>query len=130
MTFHHQVKMTPSALRQVPGDGDAVRLVCAQGISTRHELYLDYGSNDPAVSNGRLLYLVFPDSGPMPALQRWARTETDVAVWDLPPWDGGKNQAESMRIQLGASEFVLHAALDEVAAECDLPSDWKATSNV
>lgn len=123
------VRMTPSQLRQMPGNGDGVRVVCAQGIATEHELYLDYGPQANE-ANGRLLYLCFPDSGPMPALAKWARTETDVVVWTLPPWDGGKNQAESMRIQLEASEFVLHAALDEVAAECDLPSTWKEQVNV
>ena len=113
------IQMTPAAIRAIPGEG-GIQLLSARGIATEHELYI----NERAT---QLLYLVFPDGGPVGMLQRWARTPQDVTVWELPEWDSTPEcKIATMRMQAEACQHVLNAALDEVGAEYDLtPEQWR-----
>jgi hypothetical protein len=119
------VTMTPAELSQMPANADAIVILNALGISTNHQLTLDYYPADG--SGPRLIYSVFPESGPTRGINEWAHKVRDFPVWQLPVYDGRDraSQLEGMRVQAAACQYVLDAACNEVAAESELGEGWR-----
>ena len=93
------VRMSFADLSRGQAEGTHLRLASILGVSVNHEVWmLNYEE--------RYVYIVVPESGPVEALRRWARTERDLLLWTAE--DDGQYQSII---------HAMRAAMDEVRAE-------------
>lgn len=100
-------------LRRVEGWHGDIELASIRGVATEHKLFLCV-EGDGGWPN-RLIYIVAPDGGPMPAIRDWAQRESDCYSWELPV--GHERQPEAYAIQRAALKWVADQAVDEVLHE-------------
>lgn len=113
-----------SAIATARDHGNAIRLASIAGIGGSHELWW-------LTELDRLVYVITPESGPVTAMAGYAADQRDWPAWPVPEYRTFPTRLEYaealMAAQRLATEYVMREALDEVAAEHDLPvPGWRA----